>query len=131
MGVEPFIDLGVQYVIRGNYSITNESLSGRTLFTPRVLNTSFWNLQLTVNYQVEDPFYTDYIIPSNSIVPTYIDSRAHAPYFYWNSNSNVVLDAVGSVITYYATRLDTNEAHRLKLDDAYPGSGLTTPIEVR
>lgn len=132
-GVEPYMDLGVQYVLAANYRIDNESLSegpfsfGKTLFTPLVANFSPWPLRLIVNYQEEDQVITDYIIPRS------IDSQlAHSPYFYWHSQSNVRLESTTSWNYYFITRLDTNEGRQLQLDDlsSSDGTGRTVPITV-
>jgi hypothetical protein len=124
-GIDPYVDLGVQYVIQADYTIDNASVPGRTIFTPRVINSTLWDLQLTANYGESDAFPTGYIFPRNTT-----SSFDHAPYFYWNSSSNVYLNAVGRGIFYVASRQDTSQTTRLELDDSYEyrGSGLTRPI---
>lgn len=131
-GVEPYVDLGVQYALNASYRIDNEALEegiffGKTLFTPLIANYSPWPLRLIVNYQEDDQVITDYIIPRS------IDSQlVHAPYFYWHSESNVRLESTTNWNYYFITRLDTNENRQLQLDDSpsADGTGRTIPITV-
>lgn len=132
-GVEPYVDLGVQYVLNANYRIDNESMeqgpfsSSKTLFTPLVANFSPWPLRLIVNYQEDDQVITDYIVPRDISA-----QLSHAPYFYWHSRSNVRLESTTSWNYYFITRLDTNEDRQLRLDEisSSDGTGRTVPITV-
>ncbi len=127
-GVEPSVDLGVQYLLVGDYTIDNESVPSKTLFTPMVANFSRWQLRLIANYEVDDQVYTDYVIPSDINL-----SLTHAPYFYWNSKSNVRLESTTNRNDYYfISRLDTNSTTNLRLDtqSEYSGSGRTVPRTV-
>jgi hypothetical protein len=131
-GIEPSIDLGVQYALNGRYTITNEledgSLFGSaTIFTPLVANFSPYPIRLIVNYREEDQAITDYLIPRN------IDSMLrHAPYFYWNSESNIRLESTVNNYVLMFFRSDTNEQTQLRLDtdSHYRGTGRTVPIVV-
>ncbi len=130
-GVEPRIELGVQYELRARYTVDN-SLSGtgidagRTIFTPLVANFTQWPLRLIANYREEDQVITDYLIPRN------IDSLlAFAPYFYWNSESNIRLESTTSSFVRFYSRLDTNEYElRMDNDSRYSGTGRSVPITV-
>jgi hypothetical protein len=124
-GIEPRVTIGVQYPVRATYTIDNDAISGHTIFTPRIANLSQWNLRLTANYSESDQFATNYVIYSNSNTP--LD---HAPYYYWNSSSNVLLTATNGFGSYLIERSDTVESRRLVLDDAssFRGSGVSKPI---
>jgi hypothetical protein len=127
-GVEPYVDLGVQYLIVGDYTIDNESVPSKTLFTPMVANFSPWKLRLIANYEEDDQVYTDYLIPSDINL-----SLTRAPYFYWNASSNVRLESTTNRSDYYfISRLDTNNTTNLRLDTQsnYTGSGRTIPRTV-
>jgi hypothetical protein len=125
-GIEPHVELGVQYKLNADYVIDYESVPDGTIFTPRVLNASPYDLRLIVNQGVDDQFYTWYIIRANSN-----SSLDHAPYFYWHDRSNVVLD--GGLYAYSFSRVDTNELRRLRISDSVyaRGSGLTEPLLAR
>lgn len=126
-GVEPYVELGTQFDIRAEYIITNNSVPGEVLFTPRVANFSPYNLQLFANFREEDEFWTDYVIPRSGIT-----DDTHAPYFYWNSRSNVYLEQVGRSAGYVFSRLDTG-VFGLALDNSlrHREAGATLPITVR
>ena len=130
-GIEPFVDLGVQYPLNASYTIDNESVTdgslfgGHTIFTPIVANATPWALRLVVNYQREDQVYTDYLVPRS------IDSQfAYAPYFYWNSTSNVRLESINSFDVYFFTREDTLQGQVLELSTStsFKGSGATKTL---
>lgn len=130
-GVEPFVNLGVQYALAASYTIDNQigggPLSGETIFTPLVANFSPWPLRLIVNYDEDNQAITDYIIPRSID-----DQLSHSPYFYWHGRSNVRLESTTSWNYYFITRLDTNEDRQLRLDETpgAEGSGRTVPITV-
>jgi hypothetical protein len=114
-GEEPRGDLGVQYQVNQSYRITNSiPRTGLSIFTPRVSNAHFsTSFRLIANFEKDDQRITNYLIPPNSF--TTLDS---APYFYWNSNSNVVLDAVSGFGDYQFSRSDTGR-WALRLDDGF------------
>ncbi|MBS1910727.1 MAG: hypothetical protein JST22_01950 [Bacteroidetes bacterium] len=130
-GLETTIDVGVQYAINGEYVIDNSLHgsgpdAGRTIFTPLVANFSPYALRLTANYEEDDQVVTDYLIPHS------LDSTlSHAPYFFWNTHSNIRLDATTASYWRFYTRDDTTSA-QLRMDDTgdYDGSGRTVPISV-
>ena len=126
-GIEPYVDLGIQYAIDARYTITRSSVPGETIFTPLIANFSSYDLQLYANYGVDDEFQSDYVLPRGGIMPT-----DHAPYYYWNSNSNIYLDRIGGVGYYTFSRSDTG-IYELRLDDSprYGDAGATIPITVR
>lgn len=112
-GEEPFVDLRVQYQVNQTYRITND-LPGtnETIFTPLISNElPFTTLRLTANYNVENQLVTGYLIPPLTI--TKLDS---APYYYWHSRSNIVLNAVSGTGVYFFERSDTGR-YELRLDD--------------
>jgi hypothetical protein len=130
-GIEPFVDLGVQYPLNASYTIDNESVTDgslfgeHTIFTPIVANATPWSLRLIVNYQREDQVYTDYLIPRS------LDSQfAYAPYFYWNQSSNVRLESINSFDVYFYTREDTLQGQTLELSTStsFKGSGATKTL---
>lgn len=132
-GEEPYANLGVQFRVNHEYRITNENVggTGETIFTPRISNSLFSTaLRLGVNINREDQMLTSYIIQPNSF--TNLDS---APYFYWNSNSNVVLYVVNGSGTYFYERDDTT-SYRLRLNNGFStpgnleGAGVTEIIYV-
>lgn len=125
-GIEPRVELGVQYKLRGDYTIDYESVPGETIFTPRILNATQYDLRVTANYDEEDQFETQYYIRANSN-----SSLSNAPYYYWNQSSNVILS--GGVWTYAFSRSDTNSLRRLRISDSteFRGSGLTEPLLAR
>ena len=79
-------------------------------------------MRLTANDRVQDQMQTNYTIKKRG-------SIEGAPYFYWNSNSNVRMDGIGSGAYYIFTRGggDTNSFRGLDLDTAAAlrGSGST------
>lgn len=130
--IEPQIDLGVQYELRGHYRIDNDLKgkgidAGRTIFTPIVGNFTNYSLRLIANYREDDQVYTDYLIPRT------IDSTLRfAPYFFWHSTSNIRLESIQSRDVYDFTRQDTGR-YELKMDDTrseYSGTGRTYPVTV-
>jgi hypothetical protein len=132
VGLEPYVKLPVQYAINGKYDITNELpgdgsiFSGRTMFTPMVGNFSSKPYRLIVNYEEDDQVITNYLIPHS------IDSLlAYAPYFYWNSNSNIRLESTVDNYYYMFTRDDTTQ-QKLELDESseFSGSGRTVPVSI-
>lgn len=126
-GISPYVDLGVQYAIEARYTIRNTSVPGETIFTPRIANFTLDDLWLVVNYDEEDEFLTNYILRRNQIT-----SDTHAPYFYWNSGSNIYLDPVNSPGFYRFSRNDSGD-YGLELDNGarFGDAGATTPITVR
>lgn len=125
-GIDSLGDIGVQYSINADYTIDNGSLNGRTIFTPTLFNGGSFSLRLTINDRASDQVQTNLIIAPNQ-------SLQGAPYYYWNSNSNVRVDATNGQAYYIFTRNDTNEARRLTIDDttsAYRGAGRTFPLVV-
>jgi hypothetical protein len=131
-GEEPFVDLHSQFEVRQTYRITND-LPGtnETIFTPLISNElTFTTLRLTVNYNEDDQRITSYLIPPLTI--TRLDS---APYYYWHSRSNVVLNAVSGTGVYYFTRSDTTN-RQLRIDDgigtqaSLSGAGVTEILRV-
>jgi hypothetical protein len=125
-GIEPYVELGVQYRLNANYRLDDEAVPGWTIFTPRILNASPDNLRLIVNYHEDEEFNTDYYIRSNSN-----SSLTHAPYYYWHRSSNVIL--AGGIYTYSFSRQDTNDFRRLRISDSssVEGAGLTEPLLAR
>jgi hypothetical protein len=125
-GIEPTVDIGIQYAINADYTIDNESVPGETIFTPRIGNFSSRDLRLTANYREDDQFATSLVIPRNTL-----SSLTHSPYFYWHSSSNIYLDDVAGPATYRFSR-DTSDGERpLILDDSsrtYEGAGATLPL---
>lgn len=129
---EPRVSLGVQYQIDQRYQIT-ASGPEQSIFTPRIVNLTFRELRLIVNEGEDDQRITDYTIPPNSI-----SALVHAPYFYWHSSSNVVLQDRNSSREYVFRRSDTTLGRRLELQESFlsgsdslRGSGVTEPLEVR
>jgi len=129
--VEPYVYLGVQYAIRASYEITNDipgdgPFGGETIFAPMVANFSGRPLRLIANYREEDQVYTDYLIPRS------IDSMMmHAPYYIWNSSSNIRLESTVDFAYYFFSREDTTD-RELEMDNtsAFRGSGRTVPVAV-
>lgn len=123
-GVEPTVDVGVQYLIRAIYTIDNEGVSGKTLFAPMVANFTPYQIRLIANYDEDDEVYTDYLIPAdiNTIL-------TNAPYFYWHGSSNVRLESTTTSNHYELSRQDTVESRNLKMDNGeeWEGSGRTVP----
>lgn len=126
-GISPYVDLGVQYAIEARYVIRHTSVPGETIFTPRIANFTIDDLWLVVNYDEEDEFITNYILQRNQIT-----SDTHAPYFYWNSNSNIYLDPVNVPGFYRFSRNDSGD-YGLELDNGarFGDAGATLPITVR
>lgn len=125
-GIEPYVDLNVQYAINAEYTINNESVPSETIFTPRIANLSVYDLRLTVNWNESDQFQTNFIIPRSSTT-----SLTNAPYYYWNSSSNVRLDGTNGPATYIFSRDSTQSARELRLDDStstFKGAGATIPV---
>jgi hypothetical protein len=127
VGVEPYVDLGIQYPLNAQYTVDNESLNGsvidqQELFTPLIANYSPEDLRLIVNYREEAQVYTDMVIPRGTAL-----SLDNAPYFYWHSSSNVRLESMTSSRFYFFTRDDTAEARRLELNTSneFEGQGRT------
>ncbi|MDB5033608.1 MAG: hypothetical protein JWQ98_849 [Chlorobi bacterium] len=132
-GIEPRTDLGVQYRLSSTYTLDNGSAkdasgTSRTIFTPLVANYGFQDLRLIVNYQTNDQVITNYLIPRDASV-----QLTHAPYFYWNSESNVRLEEVAGFNYYMFTRRDTLPGRSLELnsDYQYEGSGRTKALVVQ
>lgn len=134
VGVEPYVDLGVQYRLRETYEITNNLPGGAqpksgTLFTPYVVNTTaLYDLRLTANEHEDDQVITNYIIPRSSIMS--VDS---APYFFWHSTSNVELQSTTNSYYWRFSREDTTAAGEpeIYLDesrDEYEGTGRTNAL---
>lgn len=123
-GVEPTVDLGVQYFISANYTIDNEGVPGKTLFAPMVANFTPYQIRLIANYDEDDEVYTDYLIPTD--ITTMLNN---APYFYWHSSSNVRLESITTSNRYELSRQDTVESRSLKIDGGaeWRGSGRTIP----
>lgn len=130
-GINPKIDLGLQYDIKQTYTIDNEAFgSGKTVFTPRVVNLTSSILNITANANNSDRFPATRFIQPNSM--TEVDpAKANLPYYYWSSNSTVTLDGFGvAAVTF--SRTDTLDK-KLSLDEAtlYQGTGLTSPLNVK
>jgi len=134
VGVEPYVDLGVQYRLRETYNITNDLPSGSqpkggTIFTPIIVNTtSLYDVQLLVNYNEDDQVRTNYVIRHGSLITP--DS---APYFYWHSTSNVRLESTTNSYYWYFSREDTTASGdpELRLDESlseYRGTGRTNQL---
>jgi hypothetical protein len=131
VGLEPYVQLGVQYAIRGEYTITNDIpgdgglFSGRTIFTPMVANFSGRALRLIANYDEDDQVITDYLIPQSTD-----SSLTYAPYFYWNGSSNIRLESIQDSYTITFRREDTTGYRKLELDgnSLFSGSGRTAPV---
>lgn len=125
-GIEPRVDLGVQYKLNAVYTINNDAVPAGTIFTPRVLNASGYDLRLTVNFGVSDQFITDYYIRANAN-----SSLTNAPYYYWNYQSNVLLS--GGLYTNSFSRTDTSAYRLLRISDSIDvrGSGITEPLLAR
>lgn len=126
-GIAPYVDLGIQYDIEARYTITHNSVPQGTIFTPRIANFSFYDLQLYANYRATDEFITDYVLRRNTIT-----SDTHAPYFYWNFDSNIALDPLGAAGLIYFSRSDTG-MFELRLDTGprYGEAGATIPITIQ
>jgi hypothetical protein len=127
------VDLHVQYALNARYEINNEIpgdgnlFSGRTIFAPMVGNFSSKPYRLIVNYREDDQAITDYLIPHS------IDSiLMHAPYFYWNSSSNIRLESTVDSYVWQFYRDDTTHATKLELDGSseFSGSGRTVPVTI-
>lgn len=131
-GVEPYVDLGVQYKVRASYLIDNDALSGETLFTPRIVNLTPYSLRITANYATTDPVSTNYTVPANSVIPNLASPTPHAPYFFWHSSSNIRLTDTRFGRVYEIRRNDSTALGTLRLDNSslYTGTGLTEPIIV-
>ncbi len=128
-GEEPFVDLGIQYRIRDVVEIRNQA-GGETLFTPRIFNATFFTIRLAwVNVDESDERFVGLPIFANE--STSIDN---APYFYWNSSSNVVIDDVTGFRVWIASREDTNDwgDPQLELTDevGFDGTGATEPLVI-
>lgn len=128
-GIEPTGELGIQYAINAEYTVENDDAPGGTIFTPRIANLTGYDLNLTANYQESDEFRSTLVIRRNQNL-----SLTHSPYFYWNSNSNIVLDEIGGPGVYYFERDTTGNngnSRYLEIDDSsttYEGSGVTMPL---
>ncbi len=127
---EPMVNLGIQYRVDEQYRIDNGAPE-QTIFTPRISNFTFERLRLIVNEGEDDERSTNYVIPPNSL-----SELTHAPYFYWNSSSNVVLQSLSTSRDWRFSRSDSGDAH-LELDDSYfggddtlDGAGVTKPLRV-
>ena len=126
-GEEPFVELGIQYNIRESIEIRNRA-GGETLFTPRIFNATFFTIRLAwVNLDdFDERFVGMPIFPNQS---TSID---HAPYYYWNTSSNVVIDDQTGFRVWVASREDTNDfgEPQLELTDdvGFDGTGATEPL---
>ena len=130
IGVEPYREMGVQYEINAHYTINNNS-ADRTLFTPRFANLSLDRiLFFYANYREQDEFLVNKIY-----YPSEATSFEHAPYYYWNDDSNLYFDNLDRSRVYYFSRNDTlsNGEPELQLTDdfSYRGSGLTEPIIIQ
>jgi hypothetical protein len=113
---EPRVALGIQYQIDQEYEINNDGPE-QTIFTPRIVNLLTQNsVQLIVNEDEDDERITQYVYEPNSV-----SSLTNAPYFYWHSSSNVVLDVINSSRVYRFRRSDTGD-RELKLNDSFFGS---------
>ncbi len=126
-GVEPFVDVGIQYNINDKIDIAN-SANGRTLFTPRIINASFGPVRLAwVNFRQLDERFVGLTLFANEA-----SSVDHAPYFFWNSSSNVYIDEVNGFRIWVASRDDTTSDGdpqlRLEEPGGLGGSGLTNPL---
>lgn len=130
LGVEPYVDLGVQYEINAEHTISNTS-ADRTLFTPRIANLTFDRVRLFyVNYREQDEFLVNKVFdPSES------SSIEHAAYYYWNTYSNVYLDNLDRPRIYEFSRNDTLFGGYPELDlsndSEYRGSGVTEAIIIQ
>jgi len=126
-GVEPSVDLGVQYFINATYRIDNDGVPGKTLFTPMIANFTPYQLRLIANYREDDQVYTDYLIPAD--ITTML---SQAPYFYWHGSSNVRLESTTTFNFYELSRQDTVESRNLRLDTGseWKGTGRTVPRTV-
>ncbi|MCC7438998.1 MAG: hypothetical protein IT211_10945 [Armatimonadetes bacterium] len=128
-GIEPTGELGIQYAINAEYTIANDDAPGGTIFTPRLANLTGFDLNLTANYQQSDEFRSTLIVPRNQNL-----SLTHSPYFYWHSNSNIVVDEIGGPGVYYFERDTTGNngsSRYLQIDDStttYEGAGVTMPL---
>jgi hypothetical protein len=128
-GEEPFVDLGIQYNIRESIDIRNQA-DGGTLFTPRIFNATFVTIQLAwVNFrEFDERFVGMPIFPNQS---TSID---HAPYYYWNTSSNVVIDDQVGFRVWIASREDTNAFGEPQLEltneAGFFGTGATEPLVI-
>lgn len=131
-GVEPYEDLGVQYKVRASYLIDDDALREGTLFTPRIVNLTPYSLRITANYLATDPFSTNYTVAANAVIPNLASPTPNAPYFYWNSNSNIRLTDTRVGRVYEIFRTDSTSLGVLRLDNSslYEGTGLTEPIIV-
>lgn len=126
-GVEPVVDLGVQYHINASYRLDNEGVPGKTMFAPMVANFTPYQLRLIANYREDDQVYTDYLIPAD--ITTML---TNAPYFYWHGSSNVRLESTTTSNSYEISRQDTVESRNLKMDTGseWEGTGRTIPRTV-
>jgi hypothetical protein len=129
LGVEPYIDLGIQYDIDAWHTITYKS-PGREIFTPRVGNSTADNVKLFyVNYRESDEFLVNLEIPAGHFV-----NLQHAPYYYWNSESNVYVQNLDRPATYRFNRDDTTAFGDPELDlsdsPEYDDAGVTIPLIV-
>ena len=128
-GIEPFVDLGIQYNVNDVVIITNTA-NGRTLFTPRIVNAWFGPITLiTVN-----GWASDRRDPGLTLFAGESTSLDHAPYYYWNATSDVVIGDVNGFHIWRASRVDTNEQGepqlRLEEPGGYIGSGLTNTLVI-
>ena len=130
LGVEPYVELGVQYDINAHHTITNSS-ADRTIFTPRIANLTPDRVRLFyVNYRERDEFLVNQVFSPNMNT-----SLSHAPYYYWHDESNVYLDNLDRPRVYEFSREDTLFSGEPELDLTddveYRGGGLTEPIIIQ
>lgn len=128
-GIEPVSDLGIQYAIEESIEIRNRA-DGEEIFTPRIVNATFRTLRLAwVNFADFDERFVGLPLFRNEGT-----SIEHAPYFYWNSGSNVVIEDQGGFRVWVASREDTNSFGEPELeltdDPWFSGSGATDVILV-
>ena len=127
-GIEPFGDFGPQYDINADYRITN-SVDGREIFTPRLANFSFDRFRFFyANFRERDQFLVGLVLQPNMVL-----SLEHAPYYYWNSESNVYLDNIDFFNEeFLISRTDTNAFGepllRMSDDSRFSDGGATEPI---
>ncbi len=125
-GIEPTVDLSVQYAINAEYIIDNESVPGNTIFTPRVANLSNRDLRIIANYRETDEFRSSLVIPRNTNL-----SLTHSPYYYWHSSSNILLEDANGPGGYFFSQDTLDGFGLLILDDSsrtYEGAGATLPL---
>ncbi len=128
-GIEPIVELGIQYNINDQIDIRN-SANGRTIFTPRVLNASFRRVGISwVNLFEADERQVGILLEPNQGT-----DLLNAPYYYWIANSNVVIEEIGGFRRWIASRRDTNSdgEPQLQITDepGLGGSGASNPIVV-